>query len=73
MDKVQCTCKFVASREPMNNVGCRVHTKEKYPCSICEHHICDNYRPRAAPHKRADEKGYVWALCVCGHIAQDHN
>jgi hypothetical protein len=62
---MECTCKFVAVGEPMDNQGCLVHTKDKYGCDLCK---CRNYRP---VRERMEGTPIPW--CSCGHPAGDHN
>lgn len=64
----ECTCKFVAPGEAMDNRGCEVHTKPRYACDRC---ACIDYRPPRAP--SSTKGGFHWPTCVCGHVAQEHN
>ncbi len=68
----QCSCKFIAVGEPLDNRGCSYHTALQYKCDVCKalrmEDKCMNYRPSRP--KRASNH---WPLCVCGHLAQDHN
>ena len=70
-DARKCTCKFVKARWPMDNRGCVLHTEARYGCDTCD---CNDYAPIAAPIPHRDfVDGFYWALCVCGHSAQNHN
>ncbi len=61
-----CTCVFVKAGKPMNTDGCLVHDQDHYVCGRCPL-TCFDYRPTSESYM-----GH-WAVCVCGHIAQDHN
>lgn len=68
-----CGCIFIKTNEPMDNSNCKIHLKAKYQCDHNNAksntiHICTDYRPAKEP---IANNG--WPLCVCGHIAQEHN
>lgn len=68
MDNSICGCKFVAKGKPMDSSSCLTHDERKCHCGQCS---CTDYRPIA---DRIVANGRtIWASCVCGHIAQEHN
>lgn len=57
----------------MHTADCTIHTLKAYGC---DHGCgCKDYRPRSEPtvRKQGAYGGKVWPLCVCDHIAQEHN
>jgi hypothetical protein len=64
----KCICKFKAVGQPMNLNGCTVH-EDDYTCDLCPLHLCAIYRPSREFVVGKDS----WPVCVCGHVAQDHN
>lgn len=61
-----CFCRFIAVGVPLDGRECSLHGTRAFGCDCCQG--CTNYRPN-----RVKEFPTHWPLCVCGHIAQEHN
>jgi hypothetical protein len=60
-----CFCRFVCVGQPMDARECSIHGVREYTCDQCD---CEDYRPKLIRIHPTH-----WPLCVCGHIAQEHN
>lgn len=60
-----CLCKFIRVGFSMDTTNCKVHSNLYYACDQCH---CGDYRPNTE--KKSPNH---WPLCVCGHVAQEHN
>lgn len=70
-----CLCTAEEAKQPMKSNGCPIHHDGPYKCDRCESlkdsgRNCKNYIPRKAFNPRESN---FWPVCICGHVAEEHN